>query len=75
MRGHADDVVPVLDHAAACGPLQAGQDVQQRGLAGAVGTDQRGDLARCEVERDAVERAERAIVDRDVAAETTLNME
>ena len=49
------------------GAKPAGQDVHQRGLAGAILTEQRDDLARTGVEVDAVEREQRAEAAGEVA--------
>jgi hypothetical protein len=51
----ADDVVAVGDHRAA-GVDDAADDADQRGLAGAVGAEQREDLAALDVEVDALQR-------------------
>ena len=45
MRGHAGDVGAVIDDAALARLQETGDDREQRGLAGAVRPDQRGDLA------------------------------
>ena len=47
VRRQPGDVVAVEQDAARVGPLEPGDDVEQRGLAGAVGADQAGDAARC----------------------------
>ncbi len=52
---------PALEpHLAGVGRELAGEDAQQRGLAGAAFADDRDDLARKNLHRDAVERAHRA---------------
>ena len=61
-RTHAGDVDPVHEHAALSRLAQPGDDIEQRRLAGAVGTDQADDLPRCDGQRhigegmDATER-------------------
>ena len=55
VRPHLEHGVAVEERRAAAGPVDAGDDVEERRLAGAVGTDQRDDLALVDVERDAVE--------------------
>ena len=56
-RGEANcDLAAVEQHPALVGPVDAGDDLDQRRLAGAVLAHQRVDLAGLEVERDVVER-------------------
>ena len=56
-RGDAKrDLAAVEEHPARVGPVDAGDDLDQRRLAGAVLAHQRVDLAGPEVERDVVER-------------------
>ena len=50
------DLLAVEQHPPAVGPVEAGDDLDQRRLAGAVLAHQRMDLAGPEVERDLVER-------------------
>ena len=47
------------EHVAAVRPRQAGDDVEQRGLAAAAGADDADELARADVERNVVERLHR----------------
>ena len=63
-RRESRDLLAGELHAAGRERLQAADDVEQRGLAGAVGTDQGGDLALADLERDLVDRLEAAEVDR-----------
>src|SRR5450755_2593792 len=53
---HQEQVVPGHQDLAGGGPVQAGQDVQQRRLAAAGGTNQRGQLARPDDEVQALQR-------------------
>jgi hypothetical protein len=46
----------VEDHAAALWEVEAGEQLRERRLAGAVGADERDDLARLEAEADALQR-------------------
>ena len=54
----AHDVVAVGEHRAGAGVDDAADDADQRGLAGAVGPEQREDLAAADVEVDVLERLE-----------------
>jgi len=54
-----DDVAPGR-------PQQAADGAEQSGLAGAVGTDERDDLAALDVERDVLQRADAAVADHEV---------
>src|SRR5262245_39987512 len=49
------------------GDIKPAQAIEQRGLAGPVGADEAGDLARCHVERDVVEGDDAAEPDRQGA--------
>src|SRR5690606_37486133 len=60
-RAQAGDVAPAEAHDAGAGAQLAGDQVEEGGLAGAVGTDDRGERARMEGTAD--------LVDRDVTAE------
>src|SRR5262249_20568332 len=59
-------ITAVEQDSARAGGLQAGDDVEERRLAGAVRTDESRDLCRGHVEVDARERAVSAEVDRDL---------
>ena len=52
----AHDIVPVGEHGAGAGVDDAADDADQRGLAGAVGSEQGKDLAATDVEVDLLER-------------------
>ena len=56
VRSHADDLLAGEANAALLRPVDAGQDVEDGRLAGAVGTDDREQLARLDGERDTVDR-------------------
>src|SRR5262249_9424761 len=59
------EVVAAKAHAAGRGRVESGDHVEQRGLAGAVGPDDREDLTRPNLERDVVERGQSAEVARE----------
>ncbi len=63
--GSAGQVVPVDRDAAGVGHLKAGQHVDQRRLAGAVGADHPDHLAALQVDVDAVERLDTLEADAD----------
>ncbi len=56
-------VMSVKEDAAGGSLLQAGDGAQRGGFAGAVGTDQRDDLAAVDGQRNAVQRLHGAVVD------------
>src|SRR5439155_14926969 len=58
---HAADVLALEAHGAARGRQQAREDVDERRLAGAVGADDRHELAAPDPQRDAVEGADAAV--------------
>ena len=68
-KAHGDDaagvrlaqVVPVVDHGAALNGHKAGDGVQRGGLAGAVGPDERDDLAVVDLHADAAQRLHGAV--------------
>ena len=55
------DISAIQENAAFAGFLQAGDDAQRRGLAGAGGTEQGKEFTRFDVEIDAVQRREGAV--------------
>jgi hypothetical protein len=55
MRREPVDPLTVEPHAAVCRPLQPDDDLEERALAGSVGTDDGDDLAVVDPERDAVD--------------------
>jgi hypothetical protein len=55
MGGEAVDAASVQQDFAAAGSETPGDQVEHRGLAGAVGADQAGDLALPDLERDGVD--------------------
>ena len=57
---HVGDVAAIEQDAAGIQPLQPGERAQRRGLAAARGAEQRDQLARRQIERQAVERADLA---------------
>ncbi len=61
VRRHARDVGAVEQHAPAARRMRAGDGAQQRGLAGAVGADQRHRLAGRHGEGDAAHRLQQAV--------------
>ena len=67
VRLRVRDVLAVDEHLTRAGVLQAGDHVEERGLAGAVGTDQRGDVPGPHVDRHVVEHLQPAEAHRDVA--------
>ena len=66
-RGRSRIDAALEQDVAAVGRVEAAEAIEERGLAGAVGADQAGDLAGKDVEGDAVERDDAAEADRDVA--------
>src|SRR5262249_28740085 len=66
LGGQPRDVLAAEAHHAAARGEQAGHDIEQRGLAGAVGADDREDLPGLDGEADARQRGERAEAFRDV---------
>jgi hypothetical protein len=62
VRGQVGDVPAVQQDVAAAGARAAAHRHQQRGLAGAVGADQRDDLALVDVQADLVDGADGAVV-------------
>ena len=64
--GDAGDVLALENEAAAGRLVDAADEVEDRGLAGAVGADDGEDLALLHVEGDPVDRADAAEVDREV---------
>ena len=61
LRGRVeDDLDAVQQHAAAVGPVHAGEDLDERGLAGAVLADERVRLAAAQLDPAVLERAHRA---------------
>ena len=66
-RGCGEDRAALEQDVALVGNVEPGQAVEERGLAGAVGADQPGDLARRHVEGHAVERDDAAEAHRNVA--------
>ena len=68
-KTHGDDaawvrlaqIVPVVDHGAAFDGHEAGDGVQRGGLAGAVGPDERDDLAVVDLHTDAAQRLHGAV--------------
>ncbi len=64
VRRHLADVDAVLHDAAGAGAQQAADGAHQRGLAGAVGADDRDRLAVADRKRDVVQHGERAIAGR-----------
>ncbi len=63
---HVGDVRAVQAHRAPVGALQPGNDVEQRGLAGAVGADQARHHPRLGAQRHVGERGDAAEVDAHV---------
>ena len=59
-RALAGDVAAFQGDAPAVGPVEAGDHVEQRGLAGAVGADDREDAALGDVDRHAIDRDDAA---------------
>ena len=53
--GQRETDSPSSSDGAGARPVNAGDDVEERGLARAVGSDERDHLARLDVERDAIE--------------------
>ena len=66
MRGLAGDVGAVEHHAAAARRIEAGEQIEQRGLAGAVRADDGEDLGGLDLERYAVDGFDAAEFDREV---------
>ena len=66
-RGWSQDRAALEQDVALVGHVEAGQAIEERGLAGAVGADQPGDAAGRHVEGDAVERDDAAEAHRHVA--------
>ena len=64
--GQSGDVPPLERHGAGVGTVEPAGEVEQRGLAGAVGADDADEFALLETERN--------IVDREQAAEAALEM-
>ena len=65
IRRLAGDVLAAIAHHALARLEEAGDDGKQRGLAGAVGADQRGDAALRRRERDGIDRQQAAEAARD----------
>ena len=66
MRGQPCQVSAVEQNAAAARCVRTGQRAHQRGLAGAVGTDQRQDLARLHRKADAAHGLQQTVADVEV---------
>src|SRR5262249_43918780 len=62
VTGHRLDLAPLEHDPPAARRDDARDRAQRRGLAGAVGADQRDDLALVDLDRDALERLDRAVV-------------
>src|SRR2546428_200512 len=60
VRRQVVDALTVVEHAPAVGPEQARDEIEDRGLAGAVGPDEADDTARLDLERAATAGAEAA---------------
>ena len=57
---------PVENHCSPAGPVDAGDRVEARGLAGAVGADQTQDLPAPDIEAHRIQRDEPAEADREI---------
>src|SRR5206468_11480212 len=64
VRGASQEVVPVEEHLARQRTIKPGHDIENGGLAGAVGPDEREDLPRPDGEIDVAQRGEAAEMDR-----------
>jgi len=56
MARHRQDGLPLEQHIALAGLVEPAEDIEKRGLPGAVGADQPGDLAALHIERYVIER-------------------
>ena len=66
MGAHALDALALVDHIAGLGFQQAGDGLQGSGLTGTIGTDQGDDLALIDLEGNALDGVDVAVVNVDV---------